>query len=49
MGLMGQHKFAFATRHTHTCKGEKANNSGNYIRGGYEIDSKCKHAVSEDI
>ena len=48
MGLMGQHQFAFATRHAHTCKGTKPTIVAFYS-WGVKSNSKCKHAVSEGI
>ena len=50
MGLMGHFQFAFATRHTNTCKkGLKPAIVASLNRGGVETTQKCKHAVSEGI
>ena len=42
MGLMGHFQFAFATRHTNTCKGTKASNSGVIKQGRGRNNSKVQ-------
>ena len=49
MGLMGHFQFAFATRHACTCKGKKPTIVVSLKRGGVELNSKCKHAISKGI